>query len=81
MPITIPIVNSVLWLISHKSSVISLAKLVYHPNSHPFVEHPTTLVGKTIKQRFQDESGDPESCVGTVIDYRGTDKTRAHCIE
>ena len=47
----------------------------------PFLEHPTTLVGKTIKQRFQDESGDPESCVGTVIDYRGTDKTRAHCIE
>ena len=38
----------------------------------PFLEQPTTLVGKRIKQRFQDECGDPESCtwyVGTVIDY------------
>ena len=48
----------------------------------PFLEQPTTLVGKRIKQRFQDESGDPESCtwyVGTVINYRICDKT--HCIE
>ena len=47
----------------------------------PFLEQPTTLVGKRIKQRFQDESGDPESCtwyVGTVINYRICDKT--HCI-
>ena len=48
----------------------------------PFLEQPTTLVGKRINQRFQDESGDPESCtwyVGTVIDYRVSDKT--YCIE
>ena len=28
----------------------------------PFLEQPTTLVGKRIKQRFQDEDDDPESC-------------------
>lgn len=41
----------------------------------PFLEQPFTLVGKQIKQRFQDES---ESCawyVGTVTDYRVSDKT------
>ena len=48
----------------------------------PFLEQPITLVGKRIKQRFQDDSDDPESCtwyVGTVVDYRASDKT--HCIE
>ena len=47
----------------------------------PFLEQPVTLVGKRIKQRFQDESDDPIRCtwyVGTVIDYRVSDKT--HCI-
>lgn len=46
----------------------------------PFLEQPTTLVGKRIKQRFQD-GDDPESCtwyVGRVIGYRDSDKT--HCI-
>ena len=48
----------------------------------PFLERPTTLVGKRIKQRFQDEDDDPESCtwyVGRVIGYRDSDKT--HCID
>ena len=46
-----------------------------------FLEQPTTLVGKRIKQRFQDEGADPESCtwyIGEVIGYRDADKT--HCI-
>ena len=48
----------------------------------PFLQQPTTLVGKRIKQRFQDEGDDPESCtwyVGRVIGYRDSDKT--HCID
>ena len=44
----------------------------------PFLEQPTTLVGKIIRQRFQDEGDDPESCtwyVGRVICYRDSNKT------
>ena len=44
----------------------------------PSLEQPTTLVGKIIRQRFQDEGDDPESCtwyVGRVIGYRDSDKT------
>lgn len=44
-----------------------------------FIEQPTTLVGKRIKQRFQDEPERYTWYVGTVIDYRLSDKT--HCIE
>ena len=47
-----------------------------------YFEQSTALVGKRIKQKFQDEDQDPESCtwyVGTVIDYQISDKT--HCIE
>lgn len=48
----------------------------------PFLKQPMTLIGKKIKQRFQDESDDPDSCtwyIGTVTGYRASDK--AHCIE
>ena len=47
-----------------------------------FLERPMTLIGKRIKQRFQDESNNPDNCTwyeGTVTGYRASDK--AHCVE
>ena len=43
-----------------------------------FLKQPTKLIGKRIKQRFEDESGDSESWYsGTVIDYQASDKTHS----
>ena len=47
-----------------------------------FLERPMTLIGKRIKQRFQNESNNPDICTwyeGTVTGYRASDK--AHCVE
>ena len=44
----------------------------------PFFEHPTTLIGRKIKHKFQEDILSCTWYIGTVIDYRVSDKT--HCI-
>ena len=58
-----------------------LHKVIYQLNLY-FFERPMTLIGKRIKQRFQDESNNPDNFTwyeGTVTGYRAFDK--AHCVE